>query len=78
MITIKNEELVAAMKDLGIEKLPIRKIPIDQNVTIANPFTTCMSAVEQAIDEVMAAHASWKSKMAAAAALLEMEDGSVS
>ena len=77
MITINNEELVAAMKDLGLEKLPIRKMPIDQNVTISNPFTTCMSAVEQAIGGVMAAHASWKSKKAAAAALLEIQEGSI-
>ena len=77
MITINNEELLAAMKDLGLEKLPIRKMPIDQNVTISNPFTTCMSAVEQAIGGVMAAHASLKSKMAAAAALLEIQEGSI-
>ena len=73
MIAINNEELMTAMKDLGIDKLPIRKIPFDQNVTMSNPFTTCRSAVEQAIDEVMSAHASWKSQMAANAALLEME-----
>ena len=77
MITINNEELVAAMKDLGLEKLPIRKMPIDQNVTISNPFTTCMSVVDQAIGGVMAAHASWKSKMAAYAALLEIQEGSI-
>ena len=77
MIAINNEELVAAMKDLGFEKLPIREIPIDQNVTIANPFTTCMSAVDQAVVRVMNAHASWKSKMAAAAALLEIQEESI-
>ena len=77
MITINNEELVAAMKDLGFEKLPIGEIPIDQNVTISNPFTTCMSAVDQVIGGVMAAHASWKSKMAAYAALLEIQEGSI-
>lgn len=73
MIAINNEELMSAMKDLGIDKLPIRKIPFDQNVMMSNPFTTCRSAVEQAIDEVMSAHACWKSQMAANSALLEMK-----
>jgi len=73
VIAINNEELVAAMTDLGIDKLPIRKIQIYKNQKMPNPFIACMSAVEDAIDEVMAAHASWKSQMAATAALLEIE-----
>jgi hypothetical protein len=74
MLIINNEELMAAMKDLGIDKLPIRKIQIDQNEMLSNPFTTCMSVVEEAIGEVLAAHASWRSQMAASAALLEIEN----
>jgi hypothetical protein len=33
-----------------------------------------MSVVEEAIGEVLAAHASWRSQMAASAALLEIEN----
>ena len=73
MKTINNEELLAAMNDLRIDKLPIRKIQFGKNETLSNPFTTCMSVVDEAIDEVMAAHAFWKSQMAASAALLEID-----
>ena len=77
MIEITNDEVWAAMKDLGIDRLPIQRHLFDLDAVISNPFTVCMSAIEKAIDDVLIAHSSWKSQVAANAALLELCDEDV-
>ncbi len=77
MIEMKDDEIRAAMNDLGINRLPIQKYLLDQNAAIFNPFTNCMLAMEQSIVDVMTLHASWKSQKAANAALLEIDNGNI-
>ena len=74
MIYINNSEIKAAMEDIGIGKLPIKNNQLNGNPVTSNPFTACMLLVEQAIDDVMFSHASWKSQSAAHAALLEINN----
>ncbi len=74
MTYIKNSEIKFAMEDMGIDKLPIKNNQLNCNPEISNPFTACMLLVEQAIDDVMFAHASWKSQSAAHVALMEINN----
>lgn len=57
-----------------MDKLPIKINQLNCNPVVSNPFTACMFLVEQAIDDVMFAHASWKSQSAAHAALVEINN----